>query len=628
VRLQLILTAIDGLTRPLARAQAAVRGLAAPVQALNGATRELGRASGVDRLARGLGAVAARGREALGVVTSLSARATGLGAAAAAVAGIASVGGFNRSFIRPAAEMERMRLTLETVTGSAARAQAALDWVSDFARRTPYELDEVTRGFVDITNLGIDPTLGGLEAAGNAAAIMGTRFSEATTALAAALRGEFDPLERFGVFARVDGDRVVMEWEANGRRMRAVADKTNRALIAQFIQRAWSDKYAGGMERMAEGWDGMLSNLSDAWSRFTLLVMNAGVFDFLKDQLRELLAWIERMGADGSLQRWAQEMATGLIAAGTAVRDLVVGTAEAPSLLTRLSGILSAIRDVLSPLTERFGGLETALGLVGLVVAGPVLSAMASLTAAVVTLGAALLTTPVGWFLAGAAAIGAAAYLIYANWDGISDFFAQLWSGVLFVVRTYAGHIRSLFDALWTGIQEAFEWGRQQIQPVLDWLRDATAPLRAAWEPIGAFFGGLLGGLGGAFDAAWQRIEPVVRALQDAARWLGLTGEQRGPAAGAPIGQVNRRFRQNQVRRIDGFDEPDEDGAGGPGAGPFGLPPGGVPAPAPSSGEAARLNAGVELDITVRDDRVDVRSRSSDPAVTLDVRRGLSQVPR
>ena len=49
---------------------------------------------------------------------------------------------------------------------------------------------------------------------------------------------------------------------------------------------------------------------------------------------------------------------------------------------------------------------------------------------AVLGLGTALLTTPVGWLIMAIAAIAGAAYLIYKNWEPIKAFFADIWSQV------------------------------------------------------------------------------------------------------------------------------------------------------------------------------------------------------
>ncbi|WP_338664990.1 tape measure protein [Pararoseomonas sp. SCSIO 73927] len=633
MRLALILTAVNQLTRPLAQAHAQVQAFTRPIAAVNGMTRQLGSVAGVGRLSDALQGVGHQARYAMGMVGGLANRMTGLGAIAGTALGFASLAGFNAGFVRPAAEMERIRITLERVEGSSAGAQRALDWVSDFARRTPYELGEVTRAFLDIRNLGLDPTKGALERAGDAAAIMGTRYSEAVTALAAALRGEFDPLERFGVFAKVEGERAVIEWENNGRRMRSVVAKTNRALIAEAITRAWTQKFGGGMEALAQSWDGMMSNLSDTWGRFRLLVMQGGVFDFLKTQLGELLSWTERLSADGTLQRWSSTLGGQLLALGRGVRELVVGTAEVPPLMQRLSAVFEVVNGIVGPLVERYGGLELALGAIAAIVAGPVISALASMAVAVITLGVALLTTPVGWVIAGLAAIAGAVTLIYRNWGPISTWFSNLFrriardpqvqwlrsvlgplfAGVAaFIQRAWSampGFFRNLwtfitspftaaaaliqrawsvmpgfFRNLWTFITSPFTAAWGVIKPVLDAL-GVTDALQAAWEPLASFFEGLWERIEAAFRAAWDTVKPIMDKVVEAVRFLDRDANvgQPGPAQG----QVNRRMA-GRAQRIDGYD--DEDMPDVPALPPRGLFLGDVmPDPQASPRDGVRL---------------------------------------
>ena len=317
--------------------------------------------------------------------------------------------------------------------GSADAAERALAWVNDFSTRTPFELDEVTRAFVDIRNLGLDPTRGALAAAGDAAAIMGTRFDEAVQALSAALRGEMDPIERFGIFARTEGENIVMEWEANGRRMRAVVEKNNREMLARMVQTAWAQKFGGGMEQLSRSWSGMMSNLADAWFRFQQRVMNAGVFDWLRDRLSRLLAAIDRAAADGRLQRWAEAIAASVIRLMEALERLVVEG----DLLGRLGAAAQRAADAfawlqrtLQPIVGPFDALDAALVALAAVFAGPLIAAVASMTTALAALAAVLVGTPFGLALVAIGALAAAGLALRANWDGVLDWFGRQWDGV------------------------------------------------------------------------------------------------------------------------------------------------------------------------------------------------------
>jgi len=57
---------------------------------------------------------------------------------------------FNRTFVNTAAEFERFQTVLETVEGSSEKAKQSMDWISDFAAKTPFELAKVTDAYVKL----------------------------------------------------------------------------------------------------------------------------------------------------------------------------------------------------------------------------------------------------------------------------------------------------------------------------------------------------------------------------------------------------------------------------------------------------------------------------------------------
>ncbi|WP_375694413.1 phage tail tape measure protein [Bartonella sp. AD24XZML] len=120
-------------------------------------------------------------------------------------------------------------------------------------------------------------------------------------------------------------------------------------------------------------------------------------------------------------------------------RDLIQTTVAswAKTLKKVLNDLLnptSNLRKGISDLTERIKGwfqwLEPLIGeitlfKVGLValgsfIFGPLIAALAAAGAAFVTLGITIMTTPIGWILGGIAALVAAGYLLYKNWDKIN----------------------------------------------------------------------------------------------------------------------------------------------------------------------------------------------------------------
>lgn len=108
-----------------------------------------------------------------------------------------------------------------------------------------------------------------------------------------------------------------------------------------------------------------------------------------------------------------------------------------PGNIERVTGFLGDLYDGVQPVIEIFSSLSDALGTanliftaLGLYIGGGFLMAVLNLALALKGLGLAITLTPVGWFLAAIVAIGAAAYVIYKNWDNIDGFFEEKWASV------------------------------------------------------------------------------------------------------------------------------------------------------------------------------------------------------
>lgn len=70
------------------------------------------------------------------------------------------------------------------------KARESLAWVSEFATKTPYELNETTEAFVKLRAYGLDPKNGLLQILGDKSAAMGKDINQAVEAIADAVTGK------------------------------------------------------------------------------------------------------------------------------------------------------------------------------------------------------------------------------------------------------------------------------------------------------------------------------------------------------------------------------------------------------------------------------------------------------
>jgi hypothetical protein len=580
LRLSILIEAIDRASQPLAALQARLGGIAAGMLAVGQAAQRLSNVSGASVLAGALGNVAGRARDAAGAVAGLSAKLA-IGAAGGAYL-------FNQQFVRGAADFQNYQVTLETVMGSAEAAQERLQQLTEFANQTPFNVGEVVRAGVSLQTLGIrgEAAEMSLKAAGDAASVFGGGLDQAINAMNAVLRGENDPIERYGIQARTEGRAVMLSWIENGRQMRASADKNSRSEVARITAMAMAGVAPDGMRRRAQTWDGMLSNLADAWSNFTRAVATSGPFQFLQDQLRDVLAWIERMKSEGRLDQWARDIGAGITRAFEAVRQFVVGTEDTPGVIDRLSNVFERVSRVLAPVVERFGGLETFLAAVALALSGGLLTSLASLAAAMTTLSVALLLTPAGWFIAATAFFAGLGVALYQNWDKV--------------------------EALWSRLGDAFRnflnsEQMQEAQRIFGGLADFIIE---AWNGVGQVFTNIGGTIQKVFADVLGYFQPVRDALSWVTDRLGFGGGSSAPAAPTP----RDAGRGNGLRRQSIY---------GDNALPSGAA-GGVLPPA----NDVRVQTGLDVNIRAPEGfGVSVTPRGADEGMALNVRRGMLAAP-
>lgn len=231
--------------------------------------------------------------------------AIGTGIKIAAAAGAAGFALLTRSVIGVNAEFESYRATLETIEGSAGKAQQSLDWITQFAKTTPYDVAQVTEAFIRLKAYGIDPMAEDtLRILGDTASAMGKPMMQAVEALADAQTGEFERLKEFGIRAKQSGDEVTFSWTRNGEELTETVKKSATDIRA-FLLETMGDSFTGAMDRQSRTWNGMMSNLGDTWSQFQLKIGEAGFFQRINERLEGLLATIDRLDAEGKLDEWA-----------------------------------------------------------------------------------------------------------------------------------------------------------------------------------------------------------------------------------------------------------------------------------------------------------------------------------
>lgn len=481
----------------------------------------------------------------------------------AAVAGAAIGYTFKTQFVDVAADFEKFRTILETTEGSAAKAQASMNWISAFAAKTPYDLNTVTESFVKLRAYGLDPTNGLLATLGDTSAAMGKDVMQAVEAIADAVTGENERLKEFGVRASKAGGKITYEYTNKaGEQQTATVDADNRAAIQATLEAIFNEKYAGQMKKLSATWGGMVSNIGDQWTRFANMVMDSGVFADMKSRLGEVLGQLDAWAEDGTLKRYAEEvggrirwvigevweLGKALIAGAQELAEFVGGWKNLGLILVGLK---------LAPLAVSVIQLGSALGTAAsgvfqLVSAGGSLSGLlGALGPAWGALSAALAATPIGWVVGGLLAVGAALYAVWRWWDEIVAFGSGFWSGM-------TAELGPLGETLNT-VGAAFGWIAEKVGAVAGWLfdllgkTDATTQSLDAARSAGESFGSAFGSVLNALFTPMQKVVELLSWIVEKIGWVidnagrlgavyeNVTGKV-GGAIGSAVGGVKSFF--------------------------------------------------------------------------------------
>lgn len=350
-----------------------------------------------------------------------------IGVTVAAAFAIDKVMEFGGNVIKTLSEFEKYDAVLANTLGSKSEAKQSMADITEFASKTPFQVNELTGAYVKLANMGFKPTMEQMTKLGDLASSTGKGFDQLAEAVIDAQTGEFERLKEFGVKASKDGDNVTFMFKNQ-----TTTVKNNTAAIQDYLLGLGDiTGVSGAMAAISETTGGQISNMEDSIDALYLTIGTA-----LKPVISDIVAGIS------TFVGWLK---------------------EAVIWVQKNSDVIGLVATIIGGAAIAYGVYSAAVNFGTIITTGATL-ATSAWTAAQWLLNAALTANPIGIVVV---AIGALiAGVIYA-WNTFVGFRATV-TGVWGVLKTFGGMVYDLFSGIGEVIAGVFTFDVDRISKGLD----------------------------------------------------------------------------------------------------------------------------------------------------------------
>lgn len=277
--------------------------------------------------------------------------------AGAAIGGLETARRVFESLVASQRNFDKLNSGLITMTGSAENAAKAFQVLQQFAKETPYGLNQAVEGFTKLVALGLNPSKEALISYGNTAAAMGKDLNQMIEAVADAATGEFERLKEFGIKASQQGDNVSLTFRGV-----TTTVKKNSEEIQKYLLNIGNTDFAGAMETRSKTLDGQLSSLADSFDGLVLAIAQSGFGDAVGEQAAAaedaITALTDAFASNeivATLQDWVTLIDDSFKFISDALNALASNTdAKSTDMSDSLSSIPDAVREWLPDMQQTF----------------------------------------------------------------------------------------------------------------------------------------------------------------------------------------------------------------------------------------------------------------------------------
>ena len=175
-------------------------------------------------------------------------------------AGLGAIGLAIRKLVGDISKMQTMTIQLETATGSVGAAQIKFKELVQTASELPVSIQDVTKAFIKLQNMGLDPTKNTIVSFTNTASALGKTLQQFVEAVADAGTREFERLKEFGIMTRNEGENIRFIFQKNETVVKNTTDN-----IVKYLTSLGNVEFAGAATKQMQTISGAANNLGDAF---------------------------------------------------------------------------------------------------------------------------------------------------------------------------------------------------------------------------------------------------------------------------------------------------------------------------------------------------------------------------
>jgi phage-related protein len=426
-----------------------------------------------------------------------------------------------------ASNLEQARIAFDAFTGSAAKGQKALQEVTEFARKTPFELPEVVSAGKMLLGFGFttDELLPKLKEAGSLAAATHTPMTVAIDLFARAREGIFN-LREYGQFgiSREALEQFGVSFDKAG-------GAINKSQLLPALEKLIQSRFGDMLKKESETFGGTVNNIKDDLGRLasamigvdpsTGNIIKGGIFDHIKQSAQGFLSWLD--AHQGDIVKTFNDIAATIGDVFTKLEPI-------------LKPVFKLVMQFFSDVENRKAVTVAVLAVIGLAFAAlavAVIAASWEIIAILYLIGGTVFILKEAWDSNFMNIRG----IVQGGWEFIKAIFKL---GVDFIVNDFR-----LFKDIFTGNwKKVWEDVKQIFVGVID---DIKGVFKGFADFANGIINGILDGVRGAANAvSGAGKSPPHKALGGVASGLTLVGERGPELVSLPNGSYVHTNEQSQ----------------------------------------------------------------------------------